>query len=132
MNRTSRQSVFQTTTSRLPRLEVPDGALLFPDYKGWTNRFEIQAASGKFYTISQHIEKRHWGCSCTGWRNHRKCKHLTELNLPNGERPYEVELQLPSGAIIAPSNPAALGNSSNAPNVARGDAGREVVGLDQV
>ena len=27
---------------------------------------------------SPHVAKT-WGCSCVGWRNHRKCKHLTDV-----------------------------------------------------
>ena len=40
-----------------------------PDNNQWTNRFEIKSeSSNRKYIISQNIDKRHWGCSCPGWR----------------------------------------------------------------
>jgi len=65
------------------------------DNAQWTNRFEIHSAtSDRVYTVAQHKAKRHWGCSCPGWRRHRNCKHLDVLRLPNYEKPHEVTLQL--------------------------------------
>lgn len=58
----------------------------------WINRIEIRSeSSDRIYVVSQHATKRHWGCSCPGWRAHRKCKHLQRLGLPCGEKPFEVE-----------------------------------------
>src|SRR5437588_9452946 len=58
----------------------------------WINRMEIRSeTSDRIYVVSQHATKRFWGCSCPGWRAHRKCKHLERLGLPGGEEPYEVE-----------------------------------------
>ena len=58
----------------------------------WTNRTEVRSeTSNRVYVISQHAEKRHWGCSCPGWRRHRRCKHLERLGLPGGESPFEVD-----------------------------------------
>ena len=58
----------------------------------WTNRTEVRSeTSNRVYVVSQHAEKRYWGCSCPGWRRHRRCKHLERLGLPGGESPFEVE-----------------------------------------
>jgi len=58
----------------------------------WINRMEIRSeTSDRIYVVSQHTTKRFWGCSCPGWRAHRKCKHLERLGLPGGEKPFEVE-----------------------------------------
>jgi hypothetical protein len=74
----------------LPTLYVAPGSKL-PDNAQWENRFEIRSASsGRKYVIAQHKVKRHWGCSCPGWRTHRVCTHLKTLALPAGEQPHEV------------------------------------------
>jgi len=58
----------------------------------WINRMEIRSeTSDRIYVVSQHATKRFWGCSCPGWRAHRRCKHLEQLGLPGGEEPFEVE-----------------------------------------
>ena len=58
----------------------------------WINRTEIRSeTSNRVYVVAQHARKRHWGCSCPGWRRHRRCKHLKRLGLPVGEEPFEVE-----------------------------------------
>lgn len=75
-------------------LRLPKGTNTLPDWKGWTNRFEVRSeTSGRVYVVSQNERHRHWGCSCPGWRTHRKCKHLTALALPAHERPHEVLVQ---------------------------------------
>lgn len=57
----------------------------------WTNKVEIKSeTSDRVYVVSQHAVKRHWACSCPAWRTKRHCKHLTQLGLPGGERPFEV------------------------------------------
>ena len=48
--------------------------------------------SNRLYIIAQNKDKRHWGCSCPGYKIHRRCKHLAALQLPAGERPYEVQI----------------------------------------
>ena len=66
-----------------------------PDNAQWCNRFEIKSAtSDRVYIVAQNKVKRHWACSCPGWRRHRNCKHLNCLRLPNYEKPHEVNLQL--------------------------------------
>jgi hypothetical protein len=71
-------------------LRVPTDDRL-PDNDQWTNRFEVRSAtSNRKYVIAQHRTKRHWGCSCPGWRAHRTCKHLQQLGLPAYERPMEI------------------------------------------
>lgn len=62
-----------------------------PDLGQWTNRFEIKSqSSNRLYVVSQHKDRRHWGCSCPGWITGRKCKHLAALGLPPHEKPYEL------------------------------------------
>ena len=58
----------------------------------WINHTEIRSeTSNRVYVVAQHAEKRFWGCSCPGWRRHRRCKHLDRLGLPSGEEAFEVE-----------------------------------------
>jgi len=62
-----------------------------PDNDQWENRFEVRSASsGRVYIVSQNKAKRHWGCSCPGWKRHRKCKHLAAVGLPALEKPHEI------------------------------------------
>ena len=62
-----------------------------PDKGQWVNRFEVRSeSSDRVYVIAQHKTGRHWGCSCPGWKRHRKCKHLTAVGLPSLEEPHEV------------------------------------------
>ena len=68
-------------------------SITLPDNDQWTNRFEVRSeTSNRVYTIAQHKTKKHWGCSCPGWKAHRKCKHLTAAGIPNHEQPYEAIL----------------------------------------
>lgn len=67
--------------------------LQLPDNSQWTNRFEIHSeSSNRVYTIAQNKNKRHWGCSCPGWKIHRNCKHLRALGLPGFEQPKEIKV----------------------------------------
>ncbi len=53
---------------------------MLPDNDQWINRFQIKSSSSSsIYTIAQRRSDKTWGCSCVGWRNHRKCKHLTDV-----------------------------------------------------
>jgi uncharacterized Zn finger protein len=45
------------------------------------------------YVVAQHKTKRHFACSCPGWKRHRTCKHLASMQLPSYEKPHEVSLQ---------------------------------------
>lgn len=93
----------RTTTSvqpLLPSVILPTDASKLADLDGWIHRFEIRSgSSSKLYVIAQHLEKRHWGCSCPGWRNRRDCKHLRELGLPSAERPYEARVIWAQGSF---------------------------------
>lgn len=81
------------TTQKLPVLRVNADAVL-PDNAQWTKRFEIRSqTSDRVYVVAQNKQKRHFGCSCPGWRRYRKCKHLEVLRLPCYERPFEVNLE---------------------------------------
>lgn len=65
----------------------------------WQHRFFVPSSTvGKHYTISQHKEHKHWGCSCAGYRNRRECKHLTNLGLPAKEKPFEPEVETTTNA----------------------------------
>ena len=56
------------------------GSTLLPDNDQWINRFQVRStSSSSLYTIAQRRADKTWGCSCVGWRNHRKCKHLTDV-----------------------------------------------------
>ncbi len=56
------------------------GSTLLPDNEQWTNRFQVKSqSSSSLYTIAQRRTDHSWGCSCPGWRNHRRCKHLTDV-----------------------------------------------------
>ena len=70
------------------------GAVILPDNDQWENRFEIRSeSSNRIYIVAQHKQKRHWGCSCMGWKRYRRCKHLNSIGLPSHERPYEAVLE---------------------------------------
>ncbi len=80
--------------SNLPTLYRPAGSVTLPDNAQWENRFEVRSASSdRVYIVSQHKTKRHWGCSCPGWKAHRNCKHLIAVGLPIYEEPHEVKLR---------------------------------------
>jgi uncharacterized Zn finger protein len=67
--------------------------MLLPDTDQWQLRFNIESeSSNRLYVIAQHKTKRHWGCSCPGWKRYRNCKHLSALGIPNYETPFEVNL----------------------------------------
>ena len=79
--------------NNLPTIYIKQSVTL-PDNDQWTNRFEIKSeSSNRLYIVSQNKSKRFWGCSCPGWKIHRKCKHLESMGLPSNERPYEARLQ---------------------------------------
>jgi len=90
MAKTAVKKSKKTTTSVSLSISKKDA---LPDNEQWTNRFEIKSeSSNRIYVIAQHKTKRHWGCSCPGWRINRNCKHLNTLSLPANEKPYEVKL----------------------------------------
>ena len=56
------------------------GGTLLPNTDQWFNRFQIKSAtSSRQYVIAQRRSDNVWGCSCPGWINYRKCKHLTDV-----------------------------------------------------
>ncbi len=76
----------------LPALYIP-AEMVLPDTDLWQFRFQIESASSdRLYTIAQHKKKKHWGCSCPGWKRYRTCKHLTALGIPGNEKPFDVNL----------------------------------------
>jgi len=74
-------------------VRLPEDDVL-PDNEQWVNRFEIRSeTSNRVYVVAQNKSKRYFGCSCPGWKRHRRCKHLEALCLPNYEKPCEVRLE---------------------------------------
>ncbi len=56
------------------------GVDILPDNTQWTNRFEIRSeTSSRVYTVAQRKSDKSWGCSCPGWKSHRRCKHLNSM-----------------------------------------------------
>jgi hypothetical protein len=79
-------------TETLPTLYISKEVAL-PDNAQWQFRFEIQSeSSDRIYIVSQHKERKHWGCSCPAWRTRRTCKHLNAMGIPGGETPYEPKI----------------------------------------
>ena len=57
-----------------------NGITLLPDNDQWTHRMEIRSSSSdRLYIVAQNKANGTWGCSCPGWKIHRKCKHLTAM-----------------------------------------------------
>jgi len=87
------------TTKKLARnksitLRIPRGSIVLPDKGQWIHRFHIKSeTSDRLYTVAQHAEKRHWGCSCPAWRTRRYCKHLKAIGIPCYEKPFEARLE---------------------------------------
>lgn len=78
--------------NNFPTLRIPADVML-PDNDQWKNRFEIQSeSSNRLYVIAQHKKNLHWGCSCMAWKRYRKCKHLSSLDLPLFEQPYNANI----------------------------------------
>lgn len=72
----------------------PSNSVVLPDNSQFTNRFEIRSeSSNRIYVVAQHKTSRWWACSCPGWVRFRKCKHLSALGLPAGQRPMEVRMR---------------------------------------
>jgi uncharacterized Zn finger protein len=77
--------------SNLPALRLPHGSDLLPDNGQWRYRFELRSeSSNRIYIVAQKKSDESWGCSCPGWKRHRKCKHLTAVGLPSHEAPYPI------------------------------------------
>lgn len=77
-------------TANLPTIRV-NSNLVLPDNDQWRFRFEVRSeTSDRLYTIAQHKEKKHWGCSCPSYRVRRYCKHLQAIGVPTHEKPFEV------------------------------------------
>lgn len=76
----------------LPTLRISADVML-PDTDQWQLRFEVESeTSNRLYVIAQHKNKKHWGCSCPGWKRHRQCKHLQAVGIPGHEKPFEVNV----------------------------------------
>lgn len=87
-------SVSVSQSVNLPALRKPPGSITLSDNAQWTNRFEIRSeSSDRIYIIAQNIKKRHFACSCPGYKRFRHCKHLDNLGLPGYEKPHEVLLK---------------------------------------
>jgi hypothetical protein len=74
-------------------MAIPENATKLPDNAAYTNRFEVKSgSSGRVYVISQSKSGRWWGCSCPGWKRHKRCKHLTACGLPGNHEKFEVDV----------------------------------------
>lgn len=72
-------------------LRLPPDAKKLPDNAVWTSRFEIRSqTSNRIYIVAQRKSDGLWGCSCPGWKAHRKCKHLREI----GVLEYSIKRQV--------------------------------------
>lgn len=68
-------------------------SLILPDNNQWQFRFEVKSASSnRIYVIAQNKKRKHWACSCPGWKRHRKCKHLSAIGVPNKEVPFDAKI----------------------------------------
>lgn len=66
------------------QIRIPSDAIKEPDNKLWENRFKIKSSSSKrLYLVARNKETQKWSCSCPGWLSHRKCKHLTAMDIPD-------------------------------------------------
>lgn len=75
-----------------PALRIPNEISL-PDNDQWQFRFEIHSeSSNRVYVIAQNKKKKHWGCSCPGYKRFRRCKHLESMGIPTNETPYEPKI----------------------------------------
>jgi hypothetical protein len=69
-----------TSRAQVEAIAVQIGSSLMPDNAQWTNRFTVRSqSSSSLYTVAQRRTDGTWGCSCPGWRHHRRCKHLTDI-----------------------------------------------------
>lgn len=67
-------------TASVAQIASEIGSTLLEDNERWTNRFQIQSqTSSSLYIIAQQRADGVWGCSCPGWRHHRRCKHVTDV-----------------------------------------------------
>jgi hypothetical protein len=80
---------------QVAKIAAQIGSSLMPDNDQWVNRFTVNStSSSSVYTVSQRRSNGVWGCSCPGWRHHRKCKHVTDIlrrlaNLPAAAQQFE-------------------------------------------
>ena len=78
--------------SNIPTIYVEKG-LRLPDNDQWQFRFEVKSSSSDvMHTIAQNKKKKHWACSCNGYKRYRHCKHLESIGVPCYERPYEAKI----------------------------------------
>ena len=70
----------KTKRANIEAVAAQIGGTLLTDNDKWFNRFQVKSASSKrLYVIAQRRTDNVWGCSCPGWINYRKCKHLTDV-----------------------------------------------------
>jgi hypothetical protein len=69
-----------TSKSHVALIAEQIGSTVMSDTDLWVNRFTVKSSStSSTYTVAQRKGDGVWGCSCRGWINHRKCKHLTDV-----------------------------------------------------
>ena len=68
------------------------GSDLLPDNEQWSNRLQVRSeTSTRLYVVAQRKSDGSFGCSCMGWKRHRKCKHLDTM-VPLLERAGRAEM----------------------------------------
>lgn len=83
-----------------PEIHVPIGGEILPDSNVWINRFTVPSdSSNSEYIVAQHRTRRWWACSCKGFTNHQKCKHLTRLDLGVYMQPLEARVAITVSAL---------------------------------
>lgn len=70
----------ESDTKAIAAVAAQIGSTLMPNNDQWHNRFQVKSTtSSSLYVIAQRRSDNTWGCSCPGWRHHRRCHHLTDV-----------------------------------------------------
>ena len=115
--------------AQVAKIAAQIGSSLMPDSDQWVNRFTVKSQSSKaVYTVAQRRTDGVWGCSCPGWRHHRKCKHLTDILHRLATLSSQVQMKLDSAALemLKSARTAYLDFGEAAPLAAPRLAGRQL------
>jgi hypothetical protein len=107
------------------------GSSLMPDSDRYINRFTIDStSSSKTYVVSQDTASgNRWCCGCTGWINHRHCKHLKDIlrRLANLSEQTVASLNDEAREMLASARTAYLDLSHARPMVAPKASASELI-----
>ena len=115
--------------TQVAQIAAQIGSSVMPDNAQWVNRFTVQSrSSSSVYTVAQRRTDGVWGCSCPGWRHHRKCKHLTDILHRLAALSTNVKMKLDSAALemLKSARTAYLDFGEVAPLAAPKLAGRQL------